>query len=63
MKLPKAFDLYHVEPCVVIFGIPLVNEGNTIAQDIKSEKENKFSFSLLMSWAARESHGDSLAPK
>ena len=29
MKLPKAFHLYHVEPSVVIFGIPLVNEGNT----------------------------------
>ena len=55
MKLPKAFHLYHVEPSVVIFGIPLVYEGNTIAQGFKKEKENEFFFSFLNPWAAGES--------
>ena len=50
------------------FRVILVTEnlrGDSLsAQGFESEKENEFSFSLLMSWAERESpKGDSLSPK
>jgi hypothetical protein len=60
----RPFAYSHVESSVVILVFPLASEGKKIAQDIKREKENSFSFSLLMSWAERESpKGDSLSPK